>query len=136
MLALIIYLRLRKYIRETLLDLVAITSIDPIQLHIDLMKIIKQNIIIAPHTLYHVKQDLRDAVAVPLSSIPRVSNKTSVRFVKPLAEIHNDNESIRSKCNFARQIKLYVSFQLSQVWLTISRNNSMLVFEKDSKLPN
>ena len=40
----------------------------------------------------HVKQDLRDAVAVPLSCIPRVSNKTSVRFVKPAAEIHNDNE--------------------------------------------
>ena len=39
-------------------------------------KIIKQNIIIAPHTLYHVKQDLRDAVAVPISSIPRVDNKT------------------------------------------------------------
>ena len=31
---------------------------------------------------------------------------------------------------------LYVSFQLSQVWLTRSRNNLMLVFEKDLKLPN
>ena len=73
-------------------------------------KIIKQNIIIAPHTLYHVKQDLRDAVAVPLSCIPRVSNKTSVRFVKPAAEIHNDNESIRSKCNFARQMATLCEF--------------------------
>jgi len=73
-------------------------------------EIIKQNIIIAPHTLYHVKQDLRDAVAVPLSCIPRVSNKTSVRFVKPAAEIHNDNESIRSKCNFARQMATLCEF--------------------------
>ena len=73
-------------------------------------KIIKQNIIIAPHTEYLVKQDLKDAVAVPLSCIPRVSNKTSVRFVKPAAEIHNDNESIRSKCNFARQMATLCEF--------------------------
>ena len=57
-----------------------------------------------------MKQDLRDAVAVPLSCIPRVSNKTSVKFVKPLAEIHNDNESIRSKCNFARQMSTLCKF--------------------------
>jgi len=73
-------------------------------------EIIKQNIIIAPHTEYLVKQDLRDAVAVPLSCIPRVSNKTSVRFVKPAAEIQNDNESIRSKCNFARQMATLCEF--------------------------
>ena len=73
-------------------------------------EIIKQNIIIAPHTEYLVKQDLKDAVAVPLSCIPRVSNKTSVRFVKPAAEIHNDNESIRSKCNFARQMATLCEF--------------------------
>ena len=73
-------------------------------------EIIKQNIIIAPHTEYLVKQDLRDAVAIPLSCIPRVSNKTSVRFVKPAAEIHNDNESIRSKCNFARQMATLCEF--------------------------
>ena len=73
-------------------------------------EIIKQNIIIAPHTEYLVKQDLRDAVAVSLSCIPRVSNKTSVRFVKPAAEIHNDNESIRSKCNFARQMATLCEF--------------------------
>ena len=73
-------------------------------------KIIKQNIIIAPHTEYLVKQDLKDAVAVPLSSIPRVTNKTKVKFIKPLAEIHNDNESIRSKCNFARQMATLCEF--------------------------
>ena len=73
-------------------------------------KIIKQNIIIAPHTEYLVKQDLKDAVAVPLSCIPRVSNKTKVKFIKPLAEIHNDNESIRSKCNFARQMATLCEF--------------------------
>ena len=73
-------------------------------------KIIKQNIIIAPHTEYLVKQDLKDAVAVPLSSIPRVTNKTKVKFIKPLAEIQNDNESIRSKCNFARQMATLCEF--------------------------
>ena len=57
-----------------------------------------------------MKQDLKDAVAVPLSSIPRVTNKTKVKFIKPLAEIHNDNESIRSKCNFARQMATLCEF--------------------------
>ena len=39
-------------------------------------KIIKQNIIIAPHTLYHVKQDLRDAIAIP-SCIRSVTSSPS-----------------------------------------------------------
>ena len=73
-------------------------------------KIIKQNIIIAPHTLYHVKQDLRDAVAVPIHKLPISRYKTRVKFVRPLAEIHNDNESIRSKCNFARQMATLCEF--------------------------
>ena len=73
-------------------------------------KIIKQNIIIAPHTLYHVKQDLRDAVAVPIRKLPISRYKTRVKFVRPLAEIQNDNESIRSKCNFARQMATLCEF--------------------------
>lgn len=73
-------------------------------------KIIKQNIIIAPHTLYHVKQDLRDAIAVPIHKLPISRYKTRVKFVRPLAEIQNDNESIRSKCNFARQMATLCEF--------------------------
>ena len=73
-------------------------------------KIIKQNIIIAPHTLYHVKQDLRDAVAVPIHKLPISRYKTRVKFVRPLAEIQNDNESIRSKCYFARQMATLCEF--------------------------
>ena len=73
-------------------------------------KIIKQNIIIAPHTLYHVKQDLKDAVAVPIHKLPISRYKTRVKFIRPLAEIHNDNESIRSKCNFARQMATLCEF--------------------------
>ena len=73
-------------------------------------KIIKQNIIIAPHTLYHVKQDLRVAIGVPIHKLPISRYKTRVKFVRPLAEIHNDNESIRSKCNFARQMATLCEF--------------------------
>ena len=73
-------------------------------------KIIKQNIIIAPHTEYHVKQDLRDAVAVLIHKLPISRYKTRVKFIRPLAEIHNDNESIRSKCNFARQMATLCEF--------------------------
>ena len=73
-------------------------------------KIIKQNIIIAPHTLYHVKQDLKDAIGVPIQKLPISRYKTRVKFIRPLAEIHNDNESIRSKCNFARQMATLCEF--------------------------
>ena len=73
-------------------------------------KIIKQNIIIAPHTLYHVKQDLKDAIGVPIHKLPISRYKTRVKFIRPLAEIHNDNESIRSKCNFARQMATLCEF--------------------------
>ena len=73
-------------------------------------KIIKQNIIIAPHTLYHVKQDLKDAIAVPIHKLPISRYKTRVKFIRPLAEIQNDNESIRSKCNFARQMATLCEF--------------------------
>ena len=73
-------------------------------------KIIKQNIIIAPHTLYHVKQDLKDAIGVPIHKLPISRYKTRVKFIRPLAEIHNDNESIRSKCNFARQMATLCQF--------------------------
>ena len=73
-------------------------------------KIIKQNIIIAPHTEYHVKQDLKDAIGVPIHKLPISRYKTRVKFVRPLAEIHNDNESIRSKCNFARQMATLCEF--------------------------
>ena len=73
-------------------------------------KIIKQNIIIAPHTEYHVKQHLKDAIGVPIHKLPISRYKTRVKFVRPLAEIHNDNESIRSKCNFARQMATLCKF--------------------------
>ena len=73
-------------------------------------KIIKQNIIIAPHTLYHVKQDLKDAIGVPIHKLPISRYKTRVKFVRPLAEIQNDNESIRSECNFARQMATLCEF--------------------------
>ena len=73
-------------------------------------KIIKQNIIIAPHTLYHVKQDLKDAIGVPIHKLPISRYKTRVKFIRPLAEIQNDNESIRSKCNFARQMATLCEF--------------------------
>ena len=73
-------------------------------------EIVRDKIIVAPHTLYHVKQDLRDAIAVPIHKLPISRYKTRVKFVRPLAEIQNDNESIRSKCNFARQMATLCEF--------------------------
>jgi len=73
-------------------------------------EIIRQNIIIAPHTLYHVKKDLKDAVGVPIQKLPVSRYKSKVKFIRPLAEIHNDNESLKVKCDFARQMATLCKF--------------------------
>ena len=73
-------------------------------------EIIRQNIIIAPHTLYHVKKDLKDAVGVPIQKLPVSRYKSKVKFIRPLAEIHNNNESLKIKCDFARQMATLCKF--------------------------
>ena len=44
-------------------------------------EIVRDKIIVAPHTLYHAIIDLRDAVAIPLQYTPRTSKKRSVLFL-------------------------------------------------------
>ena len=73
-------------------------------------EIVRDKIIVAPHTLYHAKKDLRDAVAIPLQYLPRTSKKRSVLFIKPVAEIHNDNEYLKLQCNFAKQMSTLCEF--------------------------
>jgi len=71
-------------------------------------RIISQRIIIAPHTVYQSKKDLRDAVAHPLLS--NLSSTTNVLFVAPDCGIVNDNELIKLQVNFAKQMATLCEF--------------------------
>ena len=71
-------------------------------------EIVTQNIIIAPHTGYKAKKDLRDSFAFPLTK-PLPSND-EVLFVKPWVTIDEHRDDIHDLCNFARQMSTLCEF--------------------------
>jgi hypothetical protein len=74
-------------------------------------EIVTQNIIIAPHTCYYAKSDLRDAEAYPDRAV--WNDTEHVKFVKPEAYILHNQESfadVEEVCNFARQMAQTVTF--------------------------
>jgi hypothetical protein len=73
--------------------------------------VVRQVIIIAPHTTYEVANDLRDAVAFPDTSIWQ--DNDFVKFVKPDAHILYNQESfadVAGIVQFARTMSLAVEF--------------------------
>ena len=74
-------------------------------------EVVTQSIIIAPHTCYVAKNDLRDAVAIPDYYL--WIDTSHVKFVKPDAYILHGQESfadVEEICNFARQIATLCEF--------------------------
>jgi hypothetical protein len=74
-------------------------------------EVVTQSIIIAPHTCYYAKSDLRDAQAFPDRSI--WTDTETVKFVKPNAYILHNQESfadVEEVCKFARQMAQTATF--------------------------
>jgi hypothetical protein len=74
-------------------------------------EIVRQTIIVAPHTCYYAESDLRDAVAMPDRSI--WTDTQHVKFVQPEAYILHGQESfadVEEVCKFARQMSTTVEF--------------------------
>lgn len=74
-------------------------------------EIVRQTIIIAPHTFYTSSTDLRDAVAEPDPYFWIDTNH--VKYVKPRAFIAHNQESfadVEEVCNYARQMSTLVNF--------------------------
>ena len=74
-------------------------------------EVVTQNIIIAPHTCYTAKNDLRDAVAQP--DFYLWIDTARVKYVKPQAYIQHGQESfadVAEVCAFARQMSTLVNF--------------------------
>jgi hypothetical protein len=74
-------------------------------------EIVRQTIIIAPHTCYYAESDIRDAVAMPDRAI--WNDTETVKFVKPEAYIVHNQESfadVEEVCKFTRAMALAVEF--------------------------
>ena len=57
-------------------------------------EIVKSKIIIAPHTKYYAAEDLRDAIAMPLTE--KLESGSHVKYVQPTAWVHDSNEDDRT----------------------------------------
>jgi len=72
-------------------------------------EIVDAEIIIAPHTYYEAKDDLRNAVVKPYKYEFRDTEYT--KWVKPDVKLYNNNnEDLINSCNFARQIATLCDF--------------------------
>jgi len=74
-------------------------------------EIVRQTIIVAPHTCYYAESDIRDAVAYPDRAI--WNDTQHVKFVKPEAYIAHNQESfadVEEVCKFTRAMALAVEF--------------------------
>jgi len=68
---------------------------------------VQQKIIIAPHTSYTAKCDLRDAIASPISDQQLISlwqDAKDVMLIRPYVTISNNRYDINNSCKFAKQI--------------------------------
>ena len=71
-------------------------------------EVIDAEIIIAPHTYYEAKDDLRNAVVKPYEFDLRDTEYT--KWVKPDVKLYSNRDSIINSCEFARQIATLCDF--------------------------
>ena len=74
---------------------------------------INEEIIIAPHTSYEAQEDLRDAIASPISDKELISlwqDAKNVQFIRPFVTIDHFREDINQLCQFAKQIATLCEF--------------------------
>ena len=83
-------------------------SFTPNTIRYDFPDKVFQEIVIAPHTVYFAKEDLRDAVAIPMDFT--LIDTLKCKFVQPEVTIKSDRDSIIDRCNFARQIATLCDF--------------------------
>ena len=83
-------------------------SFTPNTIRYDFPDKVIQEIVIAPHTVYFAKEDLRDAVAIPMDFT--LIDTLKCKFVQPEVTIKSDRDSIIDRCKFARQIATLCEF--------------------------
>ena len=83
-------------------------SFNPNTIRYDFPDKVFQEIVIAPHTVYFAKKDLRDAVAVPMDFT--LIDTLNCKFIQPDVTLKEDRDSMIDRCNFARQIATLCEF--------------------------
>jgi len=87
-----------------------------------------QEIVIAPHTVYFAKKDLRDAVAVPMDFT--LIDTLNCKFIQPEVTLKSDRVSMIDRCNFARQIATLCEFPNDKQVKTIKRQLNTCIREE------
>ena len=76
-------------------------------------EIVPHEIIIAPHTVYSADNDLRDAIARPISDREILSlwnEDCDVLFVRPFVTLKEHRDDMNDLCNFAAQMSTLCTF--------------------------
>jgi hypothetical protein len=71
-------------------------------------EVIEQSVIVAPHTEYTCEDDLRNAIAQPITK--RFVDTYDVKWVQPEAEICPHLDDIEDFCKFAKQMSTLCTF--------------------------
>ena len=103
-------------------------SFNPNTIRYDFPDEVFQKIVIAPHTVYFAKKDLRDAVAVPMDFT--LIDTLNCKFVQPEVTLKEDRVSMIDRCNFARQIATLCEFPNDKQVKTIKRQLNTCIREE------
>ncbi len=103
-------------------------SFHPNTIRYDFPDEVFQEIVIAPHTVYFAKKDLRDAVAVPMDFT--LIDTLNCKFVQPEVTLKEDRVSMIDRCNFARQIATLCEFPNDKQVKTIKRQLNTCIREE------
>ena len=103
-------------------------SFNPNTIRYDFPDKVFQEIVIAPHTVYFAKKDLRDAVAVPMDFT--LIDTLNCKFVQPEVTLKEDRDSMIDRCNFARQIATLCEFPNDKQVKTIKRQLNTCIREE------
>ena len=103
-------------------------SFNPNTIRYDFPDEVFQEIVIAPHTVYFAKKDLRDAVAVPMDFT--LIDTLNCKFIQPEVTLKEDRVSMIDRCNFARQIATLCEFPNDKQVKTIKRQLNTCIREE------
>ena len=103
-------------------------SFNPNTIRYDFPDEVFQEIVIAPHTVYFAKKDLRDAVAVPMDFT--LIDTLNCKFIQPEVTLKSDRVSMIDRCNFARQIATLCEFPNDKQVKTITRQLNTCIREE------
>ena len=103
-------------------------SFNPNTIRYDFPDKVFQEIVIAPHTVYFAKKDLRDAVAVPMDFT--LIDTLNCKFVQPEVTLKSDRVSMIDRCNFARQIATLCEFPNDKQVKTIKKQLNTCIREE------